>query len=348
MPRLLKHLTYLLALLCVGCQPTTYQSQAYVFGTLVEVQIDGLPQAQAALASNAVLKAYQQWHQRLHAWQAGELQTINQAIADKQDARIPVAKDLTPLLKQAQVLSIKSQGLFNPAIGQLVDLWGFHRDQFTPQAVDMKQRDQLLAQHPNMQDLEIHDDYLISRNPAVKLDLGGFAKGYALDQGMQILKQHGVQHALINIGGNVMALGQHQGKAWRVGVQHPRKPSALAALDLPSGWAIGTSGDYQRYYVKDHVRYCHIIDPNTGAPVQHMQSVTVLIPPQTDAGVLSDVASKPIFISPPALQNQMARRMGVENYMLIDASGQITASRAMAERLTWIDAEAKAHAKIAD
>ena len=136
-----------LLLLCAGCQPSTYQSQAYVFGTLVEVQIDGMPTAQAEQASNAVLKVYQQWHQRLHAWQASELQTINQAIASGEE-RIVVANDITPLLLQAQTLSAQSQGLFNPAIGHLIALWGFHREQFTPESIDFKQRDAWLAQHP--------------------------------------------------------------------------------------------------------------------------------------------------------------------------------------------------------
>ena len=84
---------------------------------------------------------------------------------------------------------------------------------------------------------------------------------------------------LINIGGNIIALGQHGNKPWRVGIQHPRLPTAIATLDLPDGWAIGTSGDYQRYFMLNGNRYCHIIDPRTGYPSQHTQEVTVLVPP---------------------------------------------------------------------
>ena len=117
-----------------------------------------------------------------------------------------------------------------------------------------------------------------STNPAVQLDLGGYAKGYALDVAAAILQAHGVKNALVNIGGNVIALGTHGDRPWRVGIQHPRKPGTLATLDLHDGEAIGTSGDYQRYFELDGKRYCHLIDPRTGHPAHGMQSVTVLIP----------------------------------------------------------------------
>ena len=100
--------------------------------------------------------------------------------------------------------------------------------------------------------------------PRVKLDLGGYAKGYALDRAAEILKSQGIHNALINIGGNVLALGTHGTRPWRVGIQHPRKPGPLATLELRDGEAIGTSGDYQRYFELDGKRYCHLIDPRTG------------------------------------------------------------------------------------
>ena len=140
----------------------------------------------------------------------------------------------------------------------------------------------------------------------------------------------------MNIGGNIIALGQHGDKPWRVGIQHPRQPKPMATLDLPSGWAIGTSGDYQRYFEKDGKRYCHIIDPRSGYPAQSTQAVTVLIPPSPQAGVLSDVASKPIFLSAPDQRANAAKAMGVEHYLVVDAEGKVMLSASMNQRVHWL------------
>ena len=101
--------------------------------------------------------------------------------------------------------------------------------------------------------------------------------------------------------------------------------------------ALPISGDYQRYFIaKDGKRYCHIIDPQTGYPVAHTQAVTVLIPPQHHAGVLSDVSSKPIFIAADDKRQSIASVMGVENYLVVDAHGEISLSDAMKKRIHWL------------
>ncbi len=177
-----------------------------------------------------------------------------------------------------------------------------------------------------------------SRNRAVKLDLGGYAKGYALDRAADILKQQGIHNALINIGGNVLALGTHGDRPWRVGIQHPRKPGAMATLDLHDGEAIGTSGDYQRYFELDGKRYCHLIDPRTGHPVQGVQAVTILTH-GARAGLLSDAASKPLFISGPAGWRAAAGSMQLEDALLIDAGGVVHLTAAMQKRLEFTDSK---------
>ncbi len=174
-----------------------------------------------------------------------------------------------------------------------------------------------------------------SGNPAVKLDLGGYAKGYALDRAMAYLQSQGVKHALVNIGGNVIALGKHGERNWRVGIRHPRDSGAIAALDLEDGWAIGTSGDYQRYFELDGIRYCHVLDPRTGYPAQHTLSVTVLIPPGASSGTLSDVASKPIFIVAPEQRNAIATQMNITHYLVIDDEGHVEISSDMKKRTQW-------------
>jgi len=334
-------------------QEPLYHTQSYVFGTLVDISIYGEPEERAKLLANQVLQDFQNLHNRLHAWkpvgkgQASELGALNTAFANGTKP-VAISPQLAAMLADATALSVKSQGLFNPAIGHLISTWGFQRDEFTAVNIDDAAIAAMIKTKPRMTDIVLKDHTAYSTNPSVKLDLGGYAKGYALDMAADYLRRQQVKNALINIGGNIIAIGRHGDKPWRVGIQHPRKPAAIATLDLADGWAIGTSGDYQRYFMLDGKRYCHIIDPRNGYPVQHTQAVTVLIPPQKNAGVLSDVASKPIFIAAAEDKASTAAMLGIQYFMVIDQQSNIYVSQALAKKLDWLDPEVNnnRHAKL--
>jgi FAD:protein FMN transferase len=334
------------ALLLVSCSPKEplYNTQTYVFGTLVDISIYGETDERAQTVANAIIHQYNELHHRLHAWQPSELSVINQAFASS--TPITVKPDIANMIADITALSEQSKGAFNPAIGQLIKLWGFQSDTFVPHKIEAKNIEALVAKNPSMSNIMINGNQIHSINPTVQLDLGGYAKGYALDIGLAYLKQQHIQNALINIGGNIIARGQHGKNPWRVGIQHPRQPNAIATVALPSGWAIGTSGDYQRFFELDGKRYCHVINPSTGYPVQGMQSVTVLIPPQPNAGVLSDVTSKPIFIAKTDAQVDAANAMGINHFLIINTANHIQVSSAMQEKLTWLDTKAETQLKV--
>ena len=151
-----------------------------------------------------------------------------------------------------------------------------------------------------------------------------------------MLHKQGIHNALINIGGNILALGQHGKRPWRVGIQHPRKSGALAALELHDGEAIGTSGDYQRYFMLGDKRYCHLIDPRNGHPMQGVQAVTILTH-GVHAGVLSDAASKPLFIGGIKGWRAAAARMSLNEAMLVDHLGNIHLTSGLQKRLEFTD-----------
>ena len=332
-----RFLVLLLLVLTSCAREPLYQSQSYVFGTLVDVSIYGETEPRARELASHVLQDFQGLHNRLHAWQKGsDLSNLNLAFAQG-DKPVAVSAELVHIIADATLLSEQSGGLFNPVIGGLIQQWGFQRDEFTPVKIDEAAIAKLVAAQPKMSDIVIANNMAYSSNLAVKLDLGGYAKGYALDRAALYLRSQGVKNALINVGGNIIALGQHGDKPWRVGIQHPRKPGPIATLDLPDGWAIGTSGDYQRYFELGGKRYCHIIDPRSGYPAQGTQSVTILVPPGEHAGTLSDVASKPIFIAKNSQRAGAARQMGISDVMVIDAQGTIFVSPDMAPRLQWTE-----------
>ncbi len=331
----------LLLAACAQEEPL-YQEQGYVFGTLVEVSIYGETEQKAGQAAKAVLQEFQRLHEMLHAWKPSELSELNAAFA-KGEGRA-ISPELAVMLQDAMQLSQQSQGLFNPAIGGLVQLWGFHADEFKPDLPHEKQVQRWVTADARMSDITITPNpassgqgaLAQSRNKSVQLDLGGYAKGYALDRAAELLHKQGINNALINIGGNILALGQHGKRPWRVGIQHPRKSGALATLNLHDGEAIGTSGDYQRYFMLGEQRYCHLIDPRNGYPVKAVQAVTILTR-GLRAGVLSDVASKPLFVAGTAGWRATAQRMNLLEAMMVDGQGNIHLTTALRKRLEFND-----------
>jgi thiamine biosynthesis lipoprotein len=315
-----------------------YQEQGYVFGTLVEVSIYGDNEAHARQAIASVMHEFQRLHNELHAWQPSELSELNKAFARGESKA--VTPELAAMLQDSTKLSIKSNGLFNPSIGNLIQLWGFQADDFKPVQPDEKRIAQLVATNPQMSDITIEQGRASSRNRAVQLDMGGYAKGYALDRAAILLKQQGINNALINIGGNILAIGQKGSHPWRVGIQHPRKSGALAALELHDGEAIGTSGDYQRYFMLGDRRFCHLIDPRNGHPMQGVEAVTILTH-GINAGLLSDGSSKPLFISGVSGWRAAAANMGLNEAMLVDEQGVIHITGDLQKRLEFTDKAVK-------
>ena len=329
-------LVVLLALACLlaacGRSPL-HQQQAFVFGTRVEILIAGLSDAEARPAAAAVLREFDRLHRSYHAWHPSELSRLNQAMASGRPQS--VTPELAGLLVDARRYSLASNGLFDPGIGGLIALWGFQSDDLPTTLPEAGTLIAWRAARPGIADLQLDGLEVTTGNAELALDFGGYLKGVALDRAAVILKAQGVHNALVNIGGNVLALGSKNGQRWRVGIQHPRQPGPLATVELDDGEAIGTSGDYQRYFEVDGKRYCHLLDPRSGEPVMHTQALTVLVSARPEAGTLSDVASKPLFIA-GADWPRLARQLRLPQVLRVDAAGHVQVSRALHARLDYV------------
>ena len=357
MRRLLTLLTVAWLLAACG-QPAPWRQESYVFGTRVELLIAGMPEAQARAAGSRVLQEFDRLHRTYHAWQPSELSALNEAIAVGRTHE--VTAEFAALIREAQSVAAAGDHLFDPGIGRLIALWGFHTDDIQPRLPDSDAVKSLLARHPSIADVSVVQGQcpeprsgepksppsgrgaggwcVKSRSNSVAIDFGGYLKGVALDRAAASLKQDGVANALINIGGNVMALGTRDaaGTPWRIGIQHPRPQGVggapLATLELRDGEAIGTSGDYHRYFEVGGRRYCHLLDPRTGIPADATQAVTVLISAGSGAGMRSDALSKPIFIAGREWRD-MARKLGVDAVLKVGADGTVSATPAMKARV---------------
>jgi thiamine biosynthesis lipoprotein len=321
-------------LLLAACgKPLLHRQESFVFGTRVEVLIAGLDEAQARPAAAAVLQEFDRLHRTYHAWQASELSALNEVIgAGKTQAVTP---EMAALIADAQRIAVLGEQLFDPGIGGLIKLWGFQSEEFKAVLPDTSALTEWRATRPGIADVQLDGLRVSSRQRAVALDFGGYLKGVALDRAAEILRAQGVSNALINIGGNVMALGSKNGVRWRVGIQHPRQPGPLATLALDDGEAIGTSGDYQRYFELDGKRYCHLLDPRSGEPVIHTQALSVVITPRPQAGTLSDAASKPLFIAGDDWP-RLARQLAIDQVLRVDAEGRVQVSAALQRRLEYV------------
>lgn len=316
-----------------GCQPveTVHRFDGTVFGTRVSVSIYGPSREQAAGNAASVLREFDRLHRKFHAWQPSDLTALNDRIArgEPYDAD----QEMVDILRAAADLAERSDNLFNPAVGRLIRLWGFQTSEISAKSPPQGEIDKWVRANPRMSDLHFNGTRITSTNTAVMLDLGGYAKGYALDRGAQILRAAGVKAALIDVGGNMLAIGRPGSRAWKVGIRDPHGEGAMAAVELGDNEAIGTSGDYHRYFMQNGKRRSHIIDPRTGESVDLMAAVTIITSGGDDAGTRSDGMSKPLFLSGASDWRAMAERLGLTEVMVVDTQGTVGMTEGMRKRL---------------
>ncbi len=326
-----------LLLLLAGCsRPGLYEAQVYVFGTLANISVWGVPQQQAQAAIDAVAADFQREHHEWHAWEPGPLVTLNAAIAAGRPAKVPPS--IAPLIEQSRRISDLSDGLFNPAIGRLLRLWGFQSSE-RPNGPPPSRTEvaALVAQHPGMDDLELRGDTLYSHNPAVQLDFGGIAKGYAVQLALAHMQALGIHNAIINAGGGLGVIGSHGDRPWRVGIRHPQGQGVLASLAVFDGENVHTSGNYERFREYEGVHYAHILDPRTGWPVDSVTSCTVV----SKDGTLADAAATALVVAGPKNWYALAKKMGIKYVMLVDEAGTVHMNPAMARRIEFSDDKPK-------
>jgi thiamine biosynthesis lipoprotein len=167
----------------------------------------------------------------------------------------------------------------------------------------------------------------------VKLGFGAFAKGTAVDAAIDALRAQGVDNAIINIGGDLRAIGSHGERPWVIGIRHPRQEGRmLASVAVQNDESVFTSGDYERYFSYEGKRYPHILDPRTGYPAREVISVTVI----HQNAARADAAATALLVAGLDWP-QIAASMGIDRVMLMRADGQIEMSPAMAEHVNLAD-----------
>ncbi len=215
-----------------------------------------------------------------------------------------------------------TDGHFDPCLDELVSLWGFHDhnypDLIPPAPLASTRIGGSFSQGLMHRQTEgRHGFRLTSESPGI--DLGGIAKGYAIDQATACLRMAGVHHALINVGDDVFALGNHpSGDPWRIGIRHPRRPEALLQVLELREQAVATSGDYANCFFRDGRRYAHLLNPHTGRPADAHSSLTVV----ASSAMLADALATAAFTANPAKVPHLLRQTGAKAWLAVDAAGR--------------------------
>ncbi len=340
----------LASVLLSGCEQTAKQVNysIFAFGTLIDITLYDVKQKQADAAFLQLQKDFDFYHQHWSPWTDGDLAQLNSQLENSQlttdsdnHKTLPLPEHLLPLIKNSIELSQQSEHFYNPTIGQLINLWQFHKYQdenIQPPAHSQIQH--LIKNNPLMSDLSLNkQNQLINTNPAVSLNFGAFAKGYAIELEMKKLQKLGIQNAVINAGGDLSVIGQHGDRLWNVGIRHPREQGLLASIEVKHNESIFTSGDYERYYYYQDKRFHHILDPTTGYPTTDTQSVTIL---HQDAG-RADAAATAIFVAGSKNWQTIAKNMSIRHVLLVDANGDIHLTPAMQKRVKFLNKSPAAH-----
>ncbi len=227
---------------------------------------------------------------------------------------------LKHLLEKSIDISQKTNGAFDNTVGLLKNLWGFHSDtNFIPHPDSIKK----YLEFVDYRLIELNENTLRFRKAGLKVDLGGIAKGYAIDEAVEVLKLYNVKDAMINAGGDLRAfcsaLTKGKRKIW---IKHPRKidqAKLFGYFKMDEG-SVATSGDYERFFIEDGVRYHHILHPKTGYPARECVSVTV----QAENAELADALATALFVmGPEDGMNFVESQKNVEAIILFEENNQL-------------------------
>ncbi len=328
-------LTPFIAVVCLilltACQRNQeHNAELFVFGTIVEIKLWGATQEQSDRAFAELQQMFNGMHRDWHAWEPGRLTDINKAFAQGQTAEADA--DIVAMIRRSQDIEQLSGGRFNPAIGALINLWGFHTSDYPvigppPARASI---DEILSHRPSSRDIHIDGLQLKSDNPYVQLDFGGIAKGYAVDLAIERLRDLGITSAIVNAGGDLRAMGRHGDRPWNVAV---RKPGGgiIGAVQVRDDEALFTSGNYERFRQDQLKRYPHILDPRTGWPVKDVASVTVI----ASEGIVADAAATALVVAGLDGWSAVAGALNLNQVLVVDESGMVYLTPEMEQRIQF-------------
>jgi thiamine biosynthesis lipoprotein len=306
-----------------------YQEAQIQMGTLAEIKLVAADEKSAGTAFEAVFSEVERI-EKIASFQLSnsELGCINRAAGK---GPVSVSPELLQIIQQATYYSGLTEGAFDITIGPLTKLWGFDTQNYQlPDPDEIQRRLTLLDYRAVI--IKLKPPEVKLAKAGMSIDLGAIAKGYAVDRAVTVLKQYGISDAIVNLGGDIMAIGRKpDGRAWKIGIQHPReKERVLASLKI-NNQAVVTSGDYERFFFVQGERYHHILKPQTGWPAKECQSVTVI----AQEALAADALATGVFILGPKKGLALIEGLKETEALIVNAAGEVSISSGLKDKLDF-------------
>jgi thiamine biosynthesis lipoprotein len=298
-------------------------------GTELRVTVSTRDTARADAAIAAVFGEFDRLDRMMSVWKDGsDIARLNAAAGER---AVTVSAETREVLHTANEISVATGGAFDVTFAALSGLWKFDyqdKDNSVPDPREIAKRLPLI----NYRDLVVDDaaGTAMLKRKGMRVNLGGIGKGYAVDRGVDILRRSGLRDFMIQAGGDMYVSGTRGDRPWRLGIRDPRGPAEriFASLDLTDG-TFSTSGDYERFFMKDGRRYHHILDLSVGQPARLSRSVTLV----TERAVIADALAKGVFIlGPDAGMALIERTPGVQG-VIVSAKNEVSISSGLRSRL---------------
>ena len=313
------------ALTCAALLPPAAQAAwqdrtEAIMGTRVYVQVWSEDAAKGNEAMDAVMAEMRRIDNLMsHYKPESQLSQINQR---GNTEAVQVDKELFDLIKLSTHYSQITEGAFDityASVGYMYD----YPNHIHPSETQIKSALPAINWHNLLLD-EAHHTVRFE-HPGMKIDLGGIGKGYAVDRGIDILKARGFEHALVTAGGDSRFLGDHMGRPWLAAIRHPDNPELVVTRIPLTDSAVSTSGDYERFFDENGVRYHHIIDPHTGHSANKVRSATIIAPTATQ----SDGMSKTAFVLGAEKALEIINRMPEYDAVFVTPEGKVLYSNGL-------------------
>lgn len=283
---------FMFSLFLIGCtneksnegKGTEYEKTEEILGTVVTGKVYGKNSKEAL--EEAFIRAKDIEKVMSAKLSDSELTKVNENAYEKE---VKISKDLYFVIEKALYYSELTEGAFDLSIGKLIDLWGIGTDN---EKIPQEEEINLLKGKKNYKNIVLNKEESTIRflNEDIKLDLGAIAKGYAADEMKKIIcDKYKIEKGILNLGGNVMTIGsKNENEKWKLGITNPLNTEEVLAVVKVQEKTVVTSGNYERYFIKDNVRYHHILNPDTGYPAEEgVISTTIITKNSIDADALS-------------------------------------------------------------
>ena len=305
-----------------------YKFHQVAMGTVIEITLIGDNEEAANMAALRAFQEVKRIEQLMSPWiESADVFRINQSAGKE---RVKISPETLEVIKKAQEISELSDGRFDITIGPLAELWRKAREKKIPPFAEEVKEKLGLVNFKNIEEID-REGKVFLKKKGMAIDLGGIAKGYAVDRAFELLKSLGYKNLIVNAGGDLRVGGLKDNQPWSIGIQHPRESKNFLARISISDMAVATSGDYERFFIYGGKRYHHIFNPKDGFPTDDCQSVTVLC----KEGMMADALATAVFVLGPEKGYALCQKLEGVDCLIMDKEGKIIFSPGLKDRILF-------------